>query len=73
MSLAALDNLARIGQLKAEPRNHAEVQRMLTMAHTRHVVPLVEYGAVLVKMPNMTVQLAVYVELLSNHKGLLPR
>ncbi len=35
MSLAALDNLARIGQLKAEPRNHAEVQRMLTMAHTR--------------------------------------
>jgi len=31
----ALDNLVRIGQLKAEPRNDAEVQRMLAMARTR--------------------------------------
>jgi hypothetical protein len=31
----ALENLARIGQLKAEPRNNAEVQRMLDMARTR--------------------------------------
>lgn len=31
----ALENLARIGQLKAEPRNDAEVQRMLDMARTR--------------------------------------
>lgn len=35
MSLAALENLLRIGQLKAEPRNVAEVQRMLAMARTR--------------------------------------
>jgi hypothetical protein len=35
MSLPALDNLARIGQLKAEPRNEAEVRRMLAMARTR--------------------------------------
>lgn len=35
MSLPALDNLVRIGQLKAEPRNEAEVRRMLTMARTR--------------------------------------
>ncbi len=34
MSLPALDNLVRIGQLKAEPRNVAEVQRMLAMART---------------------------------------
>lgn len=34
MSLAALDNLARIGQLKTEPRNVAEVGRMLSMART---------------------------------------
>lgn len=34
MSLAALDNLVRIGQLKAEPRNVAEVSRMLSMART---------------------------------------
>lgn len=27
-STTALDNLVRIGQLKAEPRNDAEVQRM---------------------------------------------
>ena len=32
MSLPALDNLVRIGQLKAEPRNDAEVRRMLAMA-----------------------------------------
>jgi hypothetical protein len=31
----ALENLARIGQLKVEPRNDAEVQRMLDMARTR--------------------------------------
>jgi hypothetical protein len=37
MSLPALDNLVRIGQLKAEPRNDAEVMRMLAMAHTRLV------------------------------------
>lgn len=35
MSLPALENLLRIGQLKAEPRNVAEVQRMLAMARTR--------------------------------------
>jgi len=29
MSLPALDNLVRIGQLKAEPRNVLEVTRML--------------------------------------------
>ena len=32
MSLPALDNLVRIGQLKAEPHNEAEVRRMLAMA-----------------------------------------
>lgn len=31
----ALDNLARIGQLKAEPPNATEAQRMLAMARTR--------------------------------------
>ena len=35
MSLSALDNLVRIGQLKAEPRNEAEVRRMLAMARIR--------------------------------------
>jgi hypothetical protein len=35
LSLPGLDNLVRIGQLKAEPRNEAEVQRMLAMARTR--------------------------------------
>lgn len=35
MSLPALDNLVRIGQLKAEPRNEAEVRRMLAMARVR--------------------------------------
>ena len=35
MSLPALDNLVRIGQLKAEPRNEAEAMRMLAMARTR--------------------------------------
>ena len=35
MSLTALENLLRIGQLKAEPRNPVEVQRMLAMARTR--------------------------------------
>lgn len=35
MSLQALDNLVRIGQLKAEPPNAQEVARMLTMARTR--------------------------------------
>ena len=35
MSLPALDNLVRIGQLKAEPRNEAEATRMLAMARTR--------------------------------------
>jgi len=35
MSLLALDNLVRIGQLKAEPRNELESMRMLAMARTR--------------------------------------
>ena len=35
MSLPELDNLVRIGQLKAEPRNDREVTRMLAMAQTR--------------------------------------
>ena len=35
MNLPALDNLVRIGQLKAEPRNEAEATRMLAMARTR--------------------------------------
>jgi hypothetical protein len=35
MSLPALDNLARIGQRKAEPRNETEARRMLAMARTR--------------------------------------
>jgi hypothetical protein len=33
--LSALDNLVRIGRLKAEPRNEAEVRRMLAMARIR--------------------------------------
>jgi hypothetical protein len=35
MSLPELDNLVRIGQLKAEPRNAQEFTRMLVMAQTR--------------------------------------
>lgn len=35
MPASALDNLVRIGQLKAEPRNDSEVRRMLGMARTR--------------------------------------
>ena len=35
MSLPELDNLVRINQLKAEPRNVQEVTRMLAMAQTR--------------------------------------
>lgn len=35
MPESALENLARIGQLKAEARNDAECTRMLKMAHTR--------------------------------------
>jgi len=35
MSLPALDSLVRAGQLKAEPRNDAEVRRMLAMARAR--------------------------------------
>jgi hypothetical protein len=35
MSLPELDNLVRIGQLKAKPRNAQEVTRMLAMAQTR--------------------------------------
>lgn len=35
MNQPALDNLLRIGQLKAEPRNPAESRRLLTMAQTR--------------------------------------
>lgn len=37
MPAAELANLARIGQLKAEPRNDAEVERLLAMARTRLV------------------------------------
>ena len=32
MSLPELENLVRIGQLKAEPRNPQEITRMLAMA-----------------------------------------
>ena len=35
LSLPTLDNLVRIGRLKAEPCNDAEVKRMLAMAQTR--------------------------------------
>ena len=35
MSLPELENLVRIGQLKAEPRNVQEAVRMLVMARTR--------------------------------------
>lgn len=35
MPLPALDNLVRVGQLKAEPRNETEAKRMLAMARTR--------------------------------------
>ena len=35
MALTALDNLVRMGQLKAEPRNAQEAARMLAMARTR--------------------------------------
>ncbi len=35
MSRPELDNLIRIGHLKAEPRNDREVTRMLAMARTR--------------------------------------
>lgn len=35
MPLPALDNLVRIGQLKAEPRNDTETKRLLAMARTR--------------------------------------
>ena len=35
MSLAALDNLVRVGRLKREPRNDAECGRLLKMAKTR--------------------------------------
>lgn len=35
MSLPALDNLVRTGQLKVEPRNATEAKRMLAMARVR--------------------------------------
>ena len=35
MSLAPLDNLVRIGQLKAEPRSATEVARLLAVARVR--------------------------------------
>jgi hypothetical protein len=35
LSLVALDNLVRAGQLKAEPRSDIEVNRLLAMARTR--------------------------------------
>lgn len=37
MTSPPLDNLVKIGSLKAEPRNEAEVRRLLTMAKTRLV------------------------------------
>ncbi len=43
MSLSALDNLVRIGQLKAEPRNMLEATRMLEMARTHQKRNLAEY------------------------------
>ena len=39
MALSPLDNLVRIGQLKAEPRNVHEAARMLAMARTRLADP----------------------------------
>lgn len=35
MAQPALDNLVRIGQLKSEPPNNAETQRLLALARTR--------------------------------------
>lgn len=35
LALPALDNLVRNRQLKAEPRNDAEIERLLAMARTR--------------------------------------
>jgi hypothetical protein len=35
MTLEALSNLAKIGKVKAEPMNHAEIDRMLVMARKR--------------------------------------
>lgn len=35
MSLPALDNLVKVGQLKSEPCNQIEITRMLAMARTR--------------------------------------
>lgn len=35
MTTRELENLARIGQLKTEPRNEAEFKRLLKMARTR--------------------------------------
>jgi hypothetical protein len=35
LSQPALDNLARIGQLKVEPRNESECRRLLAMSRTR--------------------------------------
>lgn len=35
MGLDELRNLAKIGQLKTEPRNMQEVKRLLSMARTR--------------------------------------
>ena len=37
MTSPPLDNLVKIGHLKAEPRNEAEVRRLLAMARTRLV------------------------------------
>jgi len=34
MTLEALKNLAKIGKIKAEPMNQAEIDRMLDMART---------------------------------------
>jgi len=34
MRLPALDNLVRIGQLRAEPRNDTEARRLLAIART---------------------------------------
>lgn len=35
MATEALENLARIGQLKVEPRNKIEIDRLISIAKTR--------------------------------------
>ena len=44
MSLPALDNLVRIGQLKAEPRNEAEAKRELGIPDEYSVIMPIAVG-----------------------------